>query len=211
MLTFTNNRCSTAVRWLSGFALATSTLVAGTAANGGTNTRAADPVFNEPAQGGMKQIALGIGDVVIAYLLYPESVEKSLDVTAEEKEYQFALDKPTSETERQAKLAELAKDSENPRTAERIERLNKAAILSDEEKVQAVKESYANLMQANSTAARTTANGKKLLPKAIRGLRYLGTAAFTVDVVSRPYIWIALDADPTFSPVVTYLRSMSNR
>ena len=159
---FTNNRCSTAIRWISGVALAASTLGAGIA-NAAPNTRAQDPIFNEPAQGGLKQIGLFVGDVLIAYILWPESTGRALDVSPEEKAYQSAIDIPTSESERSSKLAELQKESSNERIAERIQRLQSASIMTDERKVQAVKDGYANLMQANAEATRTTADMGKVL------------------------------------------------
>lgn len=84
-----------------------------------------------------------------------------------------------------------------------------ASALPIEEKNRALEKAYLELAEARVAALKAVQGGA--VPTVIRYLRVVGTSLIILDVAGRWWVWGALNANPTWSPVIATLAHDGDR
>ena len=177
----------------------------------GDNRGAEDKIFNEPTKAIGAQFLLGFAEAYAAIMLTGPgdkiSSEKRTLKNAQD-ELKKANGLFTSQVDKNISLGEFEKWSKR----ENLSTANKAAytrvlaspVVSVEEKATAIKRADENVAKAREKVIKR-AQKLGLMSKAFKVVR-VGTIVVLVgDILTRVYVWNAMDANPTISPAATYI------
>jgi hypothetical protein len=182
----------------------------------GENKDAEDAVFNEPkGDNSFVQIVLGIGDYIAQDRLKEVQSPGSKAVGEAEEALDEAKSNAEDSAEREAQLKayteqrnELQKlttrSAEEERALKKIKKkiLDAKAepILSKSERAAAIEKAETNLSKARAAALKG-----KIGSRAIKSVVIAGRVLLIIDLAGRFYIWNVMDANPTLTPVGTYM------
>ena len=183
-----------------------------------------DRIFDQPADGFLKQIFLGSIETSAALRIGDISTPQGFALQSARADLKLARILPTSETERRAVVNSIFAKSDNYEAGEidfkpssltlearkRRDLLEFMSLVTTEEKTSAILQAQAS--EANAQLAVRLASQKRgLIKNSFRILRLAGGIVLAIDAAGRLFIWNGLKADPTISPGATYLQHILNR
>jgi hypothetical protein len=208
------------------------------------NKTKSDKVFDEPKKGEGTQVLLGLGELYLAKMAWPDQSEKSNILRSAENDLESAKALIT-ETEKAEKVRNIQSilgtasgdqltpsqkadlvaffnannpDGDELTTAKllpedlaqaedfaraELQRAKAINVVTVAAKAESIEKAGAELTKARQ-AALAGLDKEAKLAKTIRGVRKVGSSLFILDVASRIYVWNALDANPTLTPVGTF-------
>lgn len=185
------------------------------------NRGSSDAIFDEPAKAGGTQIFLGIAELILAGYAYPGLTSHQVAVNSAQLQLDVANDLPVSEAQRKASINSIVYNPTNydfemdvgrvrelkAQHARRLEKLETAALVSKAEKQTAIEAAEVGVAKSREAALKA-AQSLGFVDKAVKVVRVGGSVLLVGDVVARIYVWNAMDANPTISPVATYLQHL---
>ena len=180
------------------------------------NRYASDAAFVAPRGSAVAQTLLGLADLVLAGWAYPGLGKEASAVRRAEVALEKAMDLPLDEEMRMATIQAIETDPDSyvssrlrgtvlsPAAKQRINSLREASTVSSSDKRKIVLREAQNVSKARK-AGFMGAQHLGLIDRSVRFLRKGAALLFVIDGVARVYVWHALEADPTFTPVGHYL------
>lgn len=189
------------------------------------NRDQSDVVFKDPSRGKGVQTVLGIAEVLAASALWPGMDRIQQEVASAALELEKANDLSVTEEERLAKVnailanpgnytfdvdKEYGENGLKEKVAYRLDGIRGARLVSEAERKAAIEAASQRLAVAKVDQLGRAQN-LGLLDRSTRIVRQGASVLLLVDVVGRIYVYNAIEADPTLSPVGTYLMNKVSR
>lgn len=178
------------------------------------NREADQRIFDGKPEASFTQVFLGAVDLIMAISVFPGNESLKATLKAAEQNLNYALDLPISESQRQASILAIYGDRDNFTGWERgqlkkeaMDRLTRAVnhpLVSEAEKTAAVAAAQNKVAAATYDSVHAL-RSMNALSKTVHYVRVGTSLVFVGDAIARLYIWNQQDADPTLSPVATYV------
>lgn len=183
------------------------------------NRRSEDIIFSEPKGAVSHQIVWSAAELLLVRRVWPGLTAYQNALASAEAALNTARDTPTSEEHRSKLIYSIVTNPDNFAKADdagdfsklddyqkkRIARIRAARLLTSGEQQSAVKLARTHLEYLQNE---TTQVAYRLgyLDRSVRVARIATSYVLIGDVVSRALVWYLVDADPTMSPVVTFVQ-----
>lgn len=178
------------------------------------NREAEQAFFNEPANAPGTQTVLGLAELLMAMAVYPEMEASKAEVKLAAQQLLQAQDLPVTEAQRHANVLAIYGDRENfsgsgkgqltDEAKARLEHVTSHPLVSEQEKLGRISAAQEKLSDATYRSIQAMRN-LNALDRTIRYFRMAGTTVFVGDALVRFYVYNGLGADPTLSPVATFV------